>query len=363
MKYLSEFRESPAAGELLKQIGGMNLSRRRIVLMEVCGTHTMAIARAGLKDLLPDSIKLVSGPGCPVCVSPQSYIDKAIALAKKDCIITTFGDMFRVPGSRSTLEKEKAGGGDIRIVYSPLEAITIARTHPERQVIFLSVGFETTTPAIAATVAHAQQNGIRNLFFLCANKLIPPAMKYLLDAGTVALDGFLCPGHVSAVIGPQPYREIAAAHGIPCVIAGFEPVDILQAVVMLLGQIADGRSTVEIQYDRIVHPDGNPKARRAVDLVFETADAHWRGIGTIPHSGLQLRDTYKDFDAEHRFDIETDTTTDLIGCLCGEILQGIKDPTDCRLFGKSCTPLSPVGACMISSEGTCAACYKYEKNR
>jgi hydrogenase expression/formation protein HypD len=364
MKYLSEFRAVPPVAPLLQELRGIDLPKRRIVLMEVCGTHTMAIARSGLKKLLPGSVRLISGPGCPVCVSPQSYLDKAIELARrKDCIIATFGDMFRVPGSRSSLEKEKAGGADVRIVYSPLDALAIARSRPERSVVFLSVGFETTTPTIAATVTAAAQGHLRNIFFLCANKLIPPAMKSLLDGGALALDGFLCPGHVSAVIGPRPYREIAEKYAVPCVIAGFEPVDILQAVVMLARQTAEGRTAVEVQYDRIVHSDGNAKARAAVDLVFESTDAQWRGIGTIPESGLKLRKAFKHFDAERMFDISAGPSAEPKGCLCGAVLQGLKEPTDCRRFGTSCTPLNPVGACMVSSEGTCAAYYKYEGTR
>jgi len=364
MKYLSEFRDSPAAAEILKKINGLRLPRRQVVLMEVCGTHTMAIARGGIKKLLPDAIRLVSGPGCPVCVSPQSYMDRAVALARqKDLIIATFGDMFRVPGSRSSLEKEQAAGADIRIVYSPLEALTIARAHPEKSVVFLSVGFETTTPAIATTVLKARDQHLKNLYFLCANKLIPPAMKCLLDTGTAGLDGFLCPGHVSAIIGPRPYREIADHYGIPCVIAGFEPVDILQSVALLIGQIAAGQHTVEVQYDRIVRPDGNPKARAAVDQVFEGTDAEWRGIGKIPGSGLKLRPAFERFDAARTFPLETGGSTEPKGCLCGQILQGMKEPADCPLFGRTCTPLNPVGACMVSSEGTCAASYKYERDR
>ncbi|HRZ86512.1 MAG TPA: hydrogenase formation protein HypD [bacterium] len=347
---------------LIERIKTLPVPGEGVTFMEVCGTHTMEIARAGLKKMLPPHIRLTSGPGCPVCVTPISYVDKAIALCReKNCVVTTFGDMFRVPGTASCLERERARGADIRIVYSPIESARVARDNPGKRVVFLSVGFETTTPGIAATILHAGDAEIRNLFFLCANKTVPHAMDALLAGGKAALDGFLCPGHVSAITGSLPYRAIAARHNVPCVVAGFEPIDVVRAIAMLLVQTAEGRHDVEIEYDRVVRPEGNRKARDIAERVFEPADAEWRGIGTIPGSGLRLRGSFACVDAEQVFDLSHVVSREPRGCRCGEILAGAILPPACRLFGKKCTPEHPVGACMVSSEGTCAAYYTYEQ--
>jgi len=328
--------------------------------MEVCGTHTMAIFRHGLHALLPSKVRLISGPGCPVCVTPTGYIDAAVELARRPNVsIATFGDMVKVPGSASSLEKEKAAGADVRVVYSPLDALALAQHNPDVRVVFLAVGFETTAPAVAATLVHARSRGVKNFFVLCAHKVIPPALRALvLDPG-LAVDGFLCPGHVSVIIGREPYRFVAEEYGRPCAIAGFEPVDILRSVLMLLEQIRDGRSEVEIEYSRCVLPQGNPAALQQVAAVFEECDTEWRGLGRLPASGLRLRHAFRPFDARSEFGIDIKHVPEPKGCLCADVLRGVRVPTECALFGKACTPTTPVGPCMVSSEGTCSAYLKY----
>ncbi len=333
----------------------------RATFMEVCGTHTMAIARYGIRQLLPEGIRLVSGPGCPVCVTPNGYLDRAIALARlPEITVATFGDMLRVPGSESSLEREKAQGHDVRVVYSPRDAVAIALNEPDRQVVFLGVGFETTAPTVAAAILEAQRTGVRNFCVLCAHKTMPQAMRALVANGRVGLDGFICPGHVSAIIGAEPYRFLAAEFGKACVITGFEPVDILQGLLMLVRQVRSGKPAVEIQYSRVVRPEGNPKAQAILAEVFEPCDAEWRGLGWIPGSGLRIRDEYVDFDAARRFPLEIPPPKEPQGCRCGEVLQGLVEPDECPLFGGGCTPERPVGACMVSSEGRCAAYYRYQ---
>lgn len=329
--------------------------------MEVCGTHTVAISRFGLRSALPQNLTLLSGPGCPVCVTANSDIDIAIALSKrKDTIFTTFGDMMKVPGSYTTLAKEKAAGADIRVCYSTLDALKVAAENPDKTIIFFGVGFETTTPTVAMSLIEAKRRNVQNYFVFSAHKVVPPAMKALLDLGEVRLDGFICPGHVSTIIGTRPYEFVARDYKIPCVITGFEPIDILQSILMLVEQAEAGVARVDNQYSRVVRTEGNPIALQAIDEVFEAGDSNWRGIGVIPGSGLKLRAKYEDFDAA-RFlaSVEIPPTKEPVGCQCGEILRGIKFPHECRLFAKACTPEDPVGPCMVSSEGACAAYYRY----
>jgi hydrogenase expression/formation protein HypD len=333
----------------------------RLRFMEVCGTHTHAFFRYGLRSMLTDKISLLSGPGCPVCVTPVEYVDKALYYAKlENHIIVTFGDLFRVPGSRSSLEKAKALGADIRVVYSPLESLKFAADNRDRKIVFLAVGFETTIPAVAATLLEARKKGLDNWSMLTGHKLITPAMKALVQNGRIRIDGFLCPGHVSAIIGSEPYRFLSRDYGIPCVITGFEPADILQGLLMLARMRADNKPGVLIQYSRAVREEGNPRALEIMERVFGKTRSNWRGIGVIPASGLKLKGEYA------RFDIEktekpgrTEPSREIKGCICGEILCGVKTPADCRLFGGKCTPENPVGACMVSSEGACAAYFKY----
>jgi hydrogenase expression/formation protein HypD len=362
MKYLEEFRDPHLAAALAKQISRQADGLEPVNLMEVCGSHTMAIARYGLRQLLPANVKLISGPGCPVCVTSNEYLDHAFALARlPGVIITTFGDMMRVPGSGSSLEKERSKGSDIRIVYSTMDALLLAEKNPEKRIIFLAVGFETTAPTIAASIMQAAARKIKNYSILCAHKTMPKPMAAIAGAKRVNLQGFICPAHVSTIIGSKPYEFLARDYRLACVIAGFEPLDILEAIGMLLEQIATGSPSVQIQYSRVTKPDGNPAALQLLDEVFEAGDAVWRGIGTIPGSGLKLRKPYEQFDAQLLFDVEIEPTREASGCICGEVMQGVARPAECLLFGTECTPEDPVGACMVSSEGTCAAAYKYER--
>lgn len=337
---------------------------RPVKFMEVCGTHTVSAFRSGLRSLLPESVGLLSGPGCPVCVTPTGYLDKAIALGgKPDVIITTFGDMMRVPGSESSLEREKAMGADIRIIYSPMDALGVAEENKDKTVVFLGVGFETTTPAVAWTIKHAAAQGVGNFAVLSAHKTIPEAMLALVSGGEVALDGFMCPGHVTVITGTSIYEALACEHGMPCVVTGFEAADMAKGVEMLLEQVADGRAEVEIEYSRSVSREGNVRALEACDEVFEKCDVEWRGFGVIPGSGLKIRDKYSAIDAGIRFgDPELPEPSDDSACRCGDVLRGVCLPPDCPLFGKACTPSDPVGACMVSSEGSCAAYYKYREH-
>jgi len=325
----------------------------------------MTIGKFGIRKILPESIRLLSGPGCPVCVTPDTYMDTAIKLSRmKDTVIATFGDMMRVPGSFSSLEKEKAEGARIEVIYSPLDAVDIADRHPGQGVILLGIGFETTVPAVALAIKRADEQKKRNFCVLSGHKLIPPAMAALLQDRDVRIDGFLCPGHVSTVIGSHPYEFIPQRYKIPCVIGGFEPVDILQSILMLVRKIARHEEpSVEIQYKRIVKSEGNIKARNIIDDIFCRTDSEWRGIGNIKDSGLAIRKRYKFLDAEKRFPVAVKQSGRRTSCICGDILKGKKMPAECRLFGRSCTPENPVGPCMVSSEGTCAAFYKYEGMR
>ena len=358
MKYIDEFRDADLIRKLADKIA--NISTRPARLMEFCGGHTVAIMLNGIRQLLPPHIETLSGPGCPVCVTANRDIDKAIALAGlPGVIITTFGDMLKVPGSYSSLQQARAAGGDIRIVYSTQDALQAARDNPGRKVIFLGVGFETTAPTIAAAVLQAEKENIDNFYVLCHLKLTPPAMQALLDLGETHLNGIICPGHVSAIIGTRPYEAYARDYGVACVVAGFEPLDILQAVEMLIQQVERGVACVEIAYTRGVRPEGNTKALELMYSVFDTSAACWRGIGDIPSSGLRLKNRYARYDAGLNFEVELTQTREHAGCRCGEILRGVIKPSDCALFGKVCTPENPVGPCMVSSEGSCAAVYQY----
>ncbi len=331
-------------------------------LMEVCGTHTVSLFRSGVKSLLPECIKLISGPGCPVCVTSQGYIDAACELAQRDDVtICTYGDMVRVPGRSGSLELQRAGGAKIVVVYSARDALKFAREHPDRKVVFLAIGFETTTPATAGMILEARRLGVGNLFALAAHKLVVPVMEAMLSAGEVPLDGFLCPGHVSVIIGCDAYRDVAGKYGKPCVIAGFEPANMLEGILGLVRQVAEGRSEVENVYPQAVSTRGNPVAAQWVGQVFETSPAIWRAMGEIPSSGLDFRPEYRRFDALEQFDVKTGPDYEPAGCLCGQVIQGKADPSQCTLFAKSCTPVQPVGPCMVSSEGACAAWYKYNR--
>ena len=338
---------------------------KRIRLMEVCGTHTVAIFRAGLRQILPEEVELVSVPGCPVCVTADDYIDAAIAYAgMEDVIITTFGDMLKVPGTRSSLAEAQAAGADVRIVYSPLDALTIAAENPTKQVVFLAVGFETTAPTEAAAVLAAEAQGIRNFFLFSAQKLVPPVMRALLDGGETHVDGFLLPGHVSVVTGTETFEFLARDYSVPGVVGGFEPLEILRAIQLLVRQIGAGEARIENAYETVVRPAGNPVARAAIERVYKPASVRWRGLGEIPASGLAMREEYATFDFARVRPLSVETVGDgRHGCRCGEVLRGAIVPRDCNLFGKACVPEHAIGPCMVSVEGTCAAWYKYGGGR
>jgi len=340
-----------------------------VSLMEVCGTHTVAISRFGLRSMLPADLRLLSGPGCPVCVTPLIEIDRAIAVARTPgVIVTTFGDMMRVPGSESSLEAERSEGADVRILYSPLEALEIARSAPDSEVVFMGVGFETTSPTIAAAVVEAERAGITNFSVLPFFKTVPAALDMLAALPGRALDGFICPGHVSAIIGADAYKPVARDRDMPCVVIGFEPLDILGGLVMLLEQVRAIRdkgahASVENQYSRAVTPEGNTAAQVLLADVFSECDAEWREIGTISGSGYEFSERYRSFDTRQRLDVKIPPPVGPTGCVCGEIMLGLKLPTDCPLFAGRCTPRDPVGPCMVSTEGSCAAFYKYDRGR
>lgn len=347
------------ADELLSQIRAESMN---VSLMEVCGTHTMAIARSGLRDLVPPNLKLLSGPGCPVCVTAQGDIDAVIELARQPRVtLATFGDMMRVPGTESSLQEERSRGADIRIVYSPLDALTLARNHADREVVFLGIGFETTAPTVAVTVEQAAEEGIGNFSVWSLHKLVPPALEAIFADPDIKVDGLICPGHVSAVIGTEPYRVLADKYYKPCVITGFEALDVLEGIYMLLLQLRKGIASVEIQYRRVVRPEGNVVARESISRVFEPVAARWRGLGSIPDSGLVPQPEYERWDARKKFDIPEIEDRPIKGCSCGEVLKGVLTPFECPLFARGCTPLRPVGPCMVSQEGACAAYYRYNR--
>lgn len=359
MKYVSEFRDSNIVKSLANKLNKLDLSKK-VNFMEVCGTHTMSIYRYGIKSLLPPFIKLISGPGCPVCVSEITYIDKAIALSnEKNVIIATFGDLMKVPGSESNLQREKAKASDIRVVYSTIDALKLAKENPDKVVVFLGVGFETTCPTIGASIIEAYEKEIDNYTVLASHKTIPEAMEALVSMDGVNVDGFICPAHVSIVTGVKVYEFLANKYSTPCVITGFEPVDIMQGILKLALQIKNKEPKVENQYFRVVKNDGNKKMQDIISEVFDKYDADWRGVGIIKDSGLKIKDKYAQFDADKRFDIKPCEPKENKACICGEVLIGKKSPSDCPLFGKICNPIDPKGACMVSNEGSCAAYYKY----
>lgn len=359
MKYIDEYRDRSLALKISREIE--KISKNPLSFMEVCGGHTMAVQKFGIPSLLPDRIKLLSGPGCPVCVSSNRFIDQAVALCRlEDVIITTFGDLIRIPGSSSSLDGEKANGADIRMVYSVLDALQIAKDNPSKKVIFLGIGFETTAPTSAAAIVKASDQNIHNFFLLSSHKVMPPAMEALIDEG-VKLNGYIAPGHVSTITGSGIYKAIPEKYGLGCVISGFEPVDLLQSIYMLIKQCEAGLPEVEIQYKRAVKEEGNIKAQKLLFEVFEPADEWWRGLGILKNSGLKLRNKYERFDAE-RINVDVEETKEPKGCICGEILKGVKTPKDCKLFAEVCNPSRPVGACMVSHEGSCHAWYRYNRS-
>ncbi len=361
--FWDEFRDPKKTNLLAGEIKNLCKSiKKDIALMEVCGTHTVAILKSGIRSILPPNIKLISGPGCPVCVTPNQYLDRAIALAdSEDVILATFGDMMRVPGSSSSLEKEKADGRDIRMVYSTLDALKIAKENRSKKVIFLGVGFETTAPTVASAIKQARQEKVANFFVLSAHKLIPPALRFLAQSKDLKVNGFICPGHVSTIIGTKPYEFLAQEFDIPCVVAGFEPLDLFQSLYILLNQMKNNRIGVYNQYFRAVKKYGNPTALSLIDNVFEVEDSTWRGIGIIPESGLKIRKKYQEFDAQANLKVQVRKSREPVGCLCGLVIQGRKSPSDCQFFAKKCTPQHPIGPCMVSSEGSCQAYFRYEQ--
>ncbi len=332
-------------------------------VMEVCGTHTVAIARMGLRSLLPTGVRFLSGPGCPVCVTPVEVFDAALHLVREcGVVLTTYGDAVRVPGSGGTLADARALGADVRVVYSALDALAVARSDPDREVVFLALGFETTSPTVAATLLAAREAGLANFSVLSAHKALLPAMDALVQDPDVGIDAFLCPGHASMVLGTRGYRPLAEGHGIPCVVAGFEPAEVLAGLALLLDQRLAGEALVENAYPRAVAPDGNPTARTVLDRVFQRVDSRWRGLGLLPASGYDLRPEFASMDARRRFleGVSFDGS-EPPGCRCADVLRGVLEPDGCALFGKQCTPENPVGACMVSSEGACGARYRYRE--
>ena len=372
MKYIDEFRDGDVARKIGERLRAEADPARRYSFMEFCGGHTHAISRYGVRELLPPNVRMIHGPGCPVCVLPIGRVDMAIGLAlEHDVIVCTYGDTMRVPASGSlSLTRAKARGGDIRMVYSAADALTVARENPTRQVVFFAIGFETTTPPTALAILRAQREGLANFSVLCCHVLTPSAITHILESaevrryGTVPIDGFVGPAHVSIVIGSGPYEHFAEEYRKPVVIAGFEPLDVMQAILMLVRQVNDGRAHVENEFTRAVGRDGNLAAQQKVSEVFELRPTfEWRGLGEVPYSALKIRPAFAEFDAERRFDVCYTRVADNKACECGAILRGVKQPTDCRIFGTVCTPENPVGSCMVSSEGACAAHYAYGRFR
>jgi hydrogenase expression/formation protein HypD len=360
LKHQGEYRDPRLARRQIEAI--RRTSTRPVKLMEVCGTHTMSIFRHGIRDVLPETIQLLSGPGCPVCVTAQPEIDAFIAYARVEgTIVTTFGDLIRVPGTESSLQKEKAAGNDVRIVYSAFDALKIAQTNPDKRVVFLGVGFETTAPTIAASILAAREMAVPNFLVACAHKTVPAALEALMNSDQVQISGFLLPGHVSVILGRQAYQSFFDKYKIPSVVAGFEPADILEAVRRLVEQIEKGSPQLDNVYARAVSEEGNPKARAVMDTVFEPVDAVFRGIGVIPGSGLQIRTAFAAHDAAVQIPVSVPVSKEPAGCACGAILTGAKTPPECRLFRSACTPENPIGPCMVSSEGTCAAYFRFHR--
>jgi hydrogenase expression/formation protein HypD len=361
VRFVDEFRDAEKAQALAAQIAALCEPGRQYKFMEVCGGHTHTIYRHGIEHVLPRNVELVHGPGCPVCVIPMGRVDDAIAVAETPGVLfTSFGDMMRVPGGRGSLLEAKARGADVRFVYSPLDALRLAEEHPDRQVVFFAVGFETTAPSTAVTLLKARASGVRNFSVFCNHVTIVPPIRAILESPDLRLDGFLGPGHVSTVVGNRPYRFVPKEYGKPLVTAGFEPLDVLQAIAMLLAQVREGRCEVENQYTRIVRDEGNPRALAVLAEVFELRPHfEWRGLGFISQSALRLRPAFADWDAEARFDVPGVRVADPKACQCGEVLKGVIKPWECKVFGTACTPETPIGTCMVSSEGACAAYYNF----
>ena len=360
MKYLTEYRNLEATRQVIQQIE--KAVTRPWKIMEICGGQTHSLVRNGLLELLPEEVQMIHGPGCPVCVTPMQLIDLAVELMEKGVILCSFGDMVRVPGSSISLQEAKSRGGDLRVLYSPLEAVRIARENPDREVVFFAVGFETTAPANALSVIQAQKEGLTNYSILVSHVLVPPAMEGILDDPFCALDAFLGAGHVCAIMGYRQYHPIASKYRIPIVVTGFEPLDLVQGVYRAVLQLEKGEYRVENQYTRAVSEDGNLEAQKVIRQVFEVADREWRGIGTIPHSGYALRESLGAYDASRKFNLEDERGGDSGECMAGAILKGQKKPGECPHFGKKCTPRNPLGAPMVSSEGACAAYYHFASN-
>lgn len=361
MKYIDEYRDEKVAHGLLGNL--QRIATRGWVLMEVCGGQTHTLMRYGIDELLPKSMQMVHGPGCPVCVTPLEIIDKAVALAERpEVILVSYGDMLRVPGSTTDLLHVKARGGDVRMVYSPLESLKIARENPTREVVFFGIGFETTAPANAAAVWQAQRMGLKNFALLASHVLVPPAVRMLLSSPVNRVQGLIAPGHVCAIVGTRDYEALATEFHIPIVVGGFEPVDLLEAILMLTAQLEEGRAEMEIQYTRSVSAPGNVRAQQIVAEVFEVCDQKWRGLGPIAKSGLRMQEAFRAFDAEAKYDLHDIAVDEPTECISAEILQGLKRPTDCPAFAGRCTPESPLGAPMVSAEGACAAYYHYRRH-
>lgn len=360
MKYLSEYRNLEATKSYLDLIA--KKVTRTWKIMEVCGGQTHGLVRNGILELLPEQVQMIHGPGCPVCVTPLSLIDKAIELFEKGVIVCSFGDMIRVPGSKKSLLEAKADGGDLRVLYSPLDAVKIAKNNPEKEVVFFAVGFETTAPANALSVLHAQKEGISNYSILVSHVLVPPAMEAILDDTLCNIDAFLGAGHVCAIMGNEEYHPLAKKYKIPIIITGFEPLDLVQGIYMAICQLESGIHKVENQYSRVVKEEGNMAAKKVIHQVFEVANREWRGIGEIQNSGYKLRKAFMAFDAETKFNIENIKVPESSICIAGEILRGIKKPKECPAFGKTCNPSNPLGAPMVSSEGACAAYFHFSTN-
>ncbi|MEM6263342.1 MAG: hydrogenase formation protein HypD [Bacteroidota bacterium] len=360
MKFLSEYRDPDTVRRYLDQLH--SIVTREWTIMEVCGGQTHSLVKNGVLSLLPDEITMVHGPGCPVCVTPLNLIDKAVYLAEeKGVTICSFGDMLRVPGSHHSLQQAKAAGADIRVVYSPLEAVRMANENPEKEFVFFAVGFETTAPANALSVIHAQRAGLENFSILASQVLVPPAIKAVMDDPECVIEGFLAAGHVCTIMGIEEYQPLVDAYEVPVVVTGFEPVDLVQGILMTIKQLEEGRHELENQYARVVRKEGNPEAQKVVSSVFETTDREWRGIGTIPASGLEVQPMYQQFDANIKYDVNIEKAEESKECMAGAVLRGLKKPHQCSQFGKKCTPLNPLGAPMVSSEGACAAYYHFAK--
>lgn len=361
MKHVDEYRDIELAKPLVAEL--QRAVTKPLRVMEICGTHTMAIFRNGLRSILPDGMELVSGPGCPVCVTSASHMDAFIAMADRPGVrVAIFGDLFRVPGTSGSLAEASSRGAKVDIVYSPMDALALAESHPEEMVVFLGVGFETTTPGIAATILAAKHKQVSNFTVFSTQKTMPAPMEALLSDPSLKIDGLLCPGHVSSIIGASTWEPLATKYNLACVVGGFETADLLKSLILVAKQVGEGKPRVENVYPRAVSWEGNARARQMVEEIFEPADMDWRGLGIIPQSGLKIRDSYSEFDAEVRLDITLPPAEEPKGCLCGNILKGQKTPKECPLFDRKCTPATPVGPCMVSSEGTCAAYYKYGRN-